>query len=163
MHHRFLAALLILSAGCASSGRVSSAVASVEKPTALLSVVDMRGQLHDLEALQASGKSVALIFWQTWCSSCRNEAPEITAAAREHGDSIEFLGVVPGPKDTVDDAEVLRVAAEWGLSYPQVRDEDLALTRRFGVRGTPTIVVLGPSGNVAYHGHRPPADWSALR
>jgi protein-disulfide isomerase len=52
-------------------------------------------------------------------------------------------------------------AQKLGLPYPQVRDRSAALARRFGVRGTPTIVVIEPSGEVSYNGHELPAAWSS--
>ena len=47
------------------------------------------------------------------------------------------------------------------MLYPQVRDRDLALTDTFDVRGTPTVVVIGLDGAVAYRGHELP-DWEAF-
>jgi hypothetical protein len=49
------------------------------------------------------------------------------------------------------------------MSYPQLRDRDLALSRKFGVTGTPDIIVLSADDTVLYRGHRPPADWNTLR
>lgn len=120
-------------------------------------VTDMDGVAHSL-----SGRPVALVFWQTWCASCKREAPEVTAAARRNEGRIQFLGVVPGSDEDVDDREVEQVAREWGLAYPQVRDRDLGLSDHYDVEGTPTIIVLDAGGQVRYRGHRPPADWGAL-
>lgn len=155
------AALLL--AACASAPR-SAAVAEAPAPTARVSdllLTDTAGGVHDVAALTDSGRVVALVFWQTWCASCKQEAPDLVAAQRQHASRIEFLGVVPGPDTIVDDGEVAAVARGWGLSYPTVRDRDLSLARRFDVQGTPTIVVLGRGGRVLYHGHSAP-EWSAL-
>lgn len=143
-------------AGCAS-GQASPAPARAD-----LKVVDLEGAPHDLDAALARGEAVALVFWQTWCPSCAGEAPVIVEAQRQHAGRIHFFGVVPGRDADVDDAEVARVRAAWGYTFPQVRDRDLSLSRRFEVKGTPTIVVLGAGGAVRYTGHRPPEDWGAL-
>lgn len=140
--------------GCAS-GQVAPAPVRTE-----LKVVDTDGAPHDLDAALARGEAVALVFWQTWCPSCAGEAPAIVEAQRLHADRLRFLGVVPGRDADVDDAEVARVRAAWGYTFPQVRDRDLSLSRRFGVTGTPSIVVLGAGGAVRYSGHRPPDDWA---
>jgi hypothetical protein len=68
--------------------------------------------------------------------------------------------VVTGPDDVVDEGEVRRMAQKLGLPYPQARDRSAALARRFGVQGTPTIVVVEPTGRVAYNGHELPPDWA---
>lgn len=84
------------------------------------------------------------------------------AAAKAHDQKLRFFGVVTGPDDVVDDERVSATATKWGLTYPTVRDRDAALATRFGVKGSPTIVVIGPGQKVLFTGHRAPADWAAL-
>ena len=127
-----------------------------------LKLVAMDGAPLRLDMAMADGKGVVLVFWQTWCESCLEEAPALAQAAREHTSDYVFVGVVPGPDDTVDDGEVHRLAAELELPYPQVRDRDLSLTRAFGVEGTPTIVIMDSNGDIRFSGHRVP-DWTQLR
>ena len=155
----FLAASTV---ACASDDAVRSSPMTHTDAGLALVLTDMDGRAHDLDATLREGRPVALVFWQTWCASCIREAPELASAARAYGEDILFLGVVPGTDEYVDDGEVEEMAAELGLPYPQVRDRDLALSRRYGVEGTPTIVVLGAGGRILYDDHRPPADWSAL-
>lgn len=152
-----LLALLALSS-CGAPGVRAPAVTVAPS----LRVASLSGDTTDLGAALASGRSVMLVFWQTWCASCLAEAPELAAAAREHGDEWTFLGVVPGPDELVDDGEVERVAAAHGLPYPQYRDRDASWSRTFGVTGTPTLIALRPDGSEGWRGHRPPADWTAL-
>lgn len=83
-------------------------------------------------------------------------------AATAHAKTLQFLGVVTGPDDVVDDERVGATATKWGLNYPTVRDRDAALAKRFGVKGSPTIIVLGPGQKVLFTGHRVPKDWAAL-
>lgn len=155
------AGLLALSAGCASGGGTSpdGGAATASAP---LQVTDMDGASYDLDAALARGETVALVFWQVWCESCKAEAPKIAAAAAEHGKRIRFVGVVPGRDDTVDDGEVCETQASWHYEFPQVRDRDMSLTKRFGVKGTPTILVLGKDREVLFNAHRAPADWATL-
>jgi thiol-disulfide isomerase/thioredoxin len=152
--------LAVLTAGCASGGSSAEEVAGAES---CLKLTDMQGRCHDLEAGLARGETVALVFWQTWCKSCRKEAPELARAVRDHGEKIRFVGVVPGRDDTVDDGEVRKTAAEWGYdAFPQVRDRDLALTRSLKVKGTPTILVLGKGKEELFRAHRAPKSWETL-
>jgi thiol-disulfide isomerase/thioredoxin len=108
----------------------------------------------------ASGKRVTLVFWQAWCAPCRAEAPALVAASRKYS-NLEIIGVVSGPDEAVDAAELERAIDELDLPYRNVRDRALDLTRALDVRGTPTIVVLDAQGRVLYRGHRSP-DWDAL-
>jgi thiol-disulfide isomerase/thioredoxin len=128
----------------------------------LLVLHDMDGVTHDGDALLAEGTPVVLVFWQTWCPTCKREAPELAHAVKEYGDAMKFFGVVSGPDDVVDDAKVRRVAEAWGHHHPQIRDRDLSLTKRFKVFGTPVIIVLGREGRELFRGHRLPKDWSVF-
>jgi len=160
MNKQLLAALCLLLGACASAAREEASVPPVDDGP--LVVQDMRGNELDLDATIASGKTVALVFWQTWCKSCIAEAPKLASAAATYSREVQFIGVVPGTNDAVDDAEVTRVAAQLGLTYPQVRDRDLRLTERFAIEGTPTIIALGAGGEEVFRGHRPPKSWRKL-
>ncbi len=123
---------------------------------------DMDGNAFDAEAIANDGKPVVFVFWQTWCPSCKKEAPQLTHAVEQFGGRIHFFGVVSGPDGDIDDADVRRTATAWGYSHAQVRDRDLALATRFRVTGTPVIVVVGRGGRVLYRGYRLPEDWSVF-
>jgi thiol-disulfide isomerase/thioredoxin len=160
---RTLIILLSLATACAapdaSQAPDSRAEDGTPPPVALPTLTDMDGQRIDLGATAAAGKSTAFVFWQTWCASCIREAPELARIARLRSDSVQFVGVIPGPDDDVDEDEVRRLVAKFDLPYPQVRDRDLVLSDRFEVKGTPTIVVLDPTGVVRYVGNEPPEVW----
>ena len=47
-----------------------------------------------------------------------------------------------------------------GMTYDQIRDEDLALTELFQVTGTPTVIVIDKSGQVVWQDHHAPALWN---
>jgi thiol-disulfide isomerase/thioredoxin len=151
-----LATLLLVSVGCQASDpppdRAPDEVA--------LSATDTDGKAQDIDALLEQGETVALVFWQTWCESCKDEAPTIQAAAKSEVGQIHFVGVIPGKTGTVNEEEVAQTRKAWGYEFPQVRDSDMTWTHALGVKGTPTIVVLGKGRKVLYHEHRPPSDWS---
>lgn len=126
-----------------------------------LSLTDMDGGRHDLDAQLEGGATVVLVFWQSWCASCLREGPGLAQAARVLEGRVLFYGIISGPDEAVDEAAVRAKTAAMHLPYPQIRDRTLALTEACHVTGTPTIVVLGRDRRILYHGHRPPADWTA--
>ena len=157
-----LATLLIL-AGCIG---VPAPISPAAKVTGLR-VEGIDGKVVDLDRSFAKGKSVVLVFWQTWCAPCRREAPAIASASQKYRQQFDFVGVIPGTDEYVDESKVRAFIADYELSYPQVRDRDLRLTKQFKVDGTPTIVIVAPDRSITYHSHQLPADWtpffSALR
>lgn len=157
----FLLVLAGLLTACGSAPHKTQAMTSV--PASInLQLKGMEGESLDLDADLSAGRSVVLVFWQTWCGSCRAEAPELAAAAKRYEERARFIGVVPGPDELVDDATVSATAADWGLPYSQVRDRDNSLTSGFKVEGTPTIVVIDAKREVRYRGHSLPDDWERL-
>jgi thiol-disulfide isomerase/thioredoxin len=123
---------------------------------------DEAGARYDVTKTLADGESVALVFWQTWCVTCRAEGPDLVRAAKDYAGKIEFFGVVSGPDAIVDASELQTVTAQLALPYPQIRDRDGSLAERFHVQSTPTIIVLGRGGKELYRGAALPKDWGAL-
>ncbi|RMH01865.1 MAG: TlpA family protein disulfide reductase [Planctomycetota bacterium] len=115
----------------------------------------------DLAAELARGEPVVLVWWLPWCESCAHEAPGLALAAKRFAGRLRFFGIVPGGEQDAPQAEVEAFVLRHGIGYPTVRDRTGDFTRSFRVDGTPTILVLDPSGEVRYRGSRAP-DWNAL-
>lgn len=97
----------------------------------------------------AKGKTVVLDFWASWCPDCRKEAPDVVRlyeTYRAYG--IEFIGI---SMDTNVEAWK-KAIAQYGITYTQVselkkfRETDIA--KAYGVKWIPSIVVVGPDGQV---------------
>ncbi|HSY22010.1 MAG TPA: TlpA disulfide reductase family protein [Polyangiaceae bacterium] len=92
------------------------------------------------------GSVVVLDFWATWCGPCRAETPILDALSRRWRDrGVTVVGI---DTDTPDQGDPRAFAQSEGLSYPIVHDETGAVSRRYGVEGLPTLVVISPAGKV---------------
>lgn len=109
-----------------------------------------------LEDLQ--GKPALINFWASWCVPCRDEAPILKAAHERYGDEVAFLGV--NIKDARDEA--LAFDEEFGLEYPDVRDEGSVLFRDYGLTGQPETFLLDADGNIVQHINGPLPDQATL-
>ena len=97
----------------------------------------------------AKGKTVVFDFWASWCPDCRKDAPEVVRLYQEykqHG--VEFLGI---SMDT--DVEAWKKAiAKYGIEYPQVSElkkfKETDIAKAYGVKWIPSMVVVGPDGEV---------------
>jgi cytochrome c biogenesis protein CcmG, thiol:disulfide interchange protein DsbE len=123
----------------------------------------------ELESLAAAGEAdriadyrggwLLINFWASWCEPCRDEAPALEEFWREHRDeNVTVLGV--NLDDTSDDAR--EFIAEFGLTYPQLRDGDGRQWRDdYGMTGFPESFLVDPEGDFAVI-RRGPVDAEVL-
>ena len=97
----------------------------------------------------AKGKTVVLDFWASWCPDCRKDAPEVVRMYEKYRPyGVEFIGI---SMDT--DVEAWKQAIEkYGISYPQVSElkkfKETDIAKAYGVKWIPSMVVVGPDGQV---------------
>lgn len=90
------------------------------------------------------GRPVVLNFWASWCGPCRVETPFFQAMSEQYGDAVAIVGINQGESQAV----VERFAAEYGLTYPLLLDEDQRINRLYSVFGLPTTLFIDAEGVV---------------
>lgn len=105
----------------------------------------------ELSLADLKGKPVVLNFWASWCEPCRDEAPMLKEAYERYGDEVEFVGV------NIKDArtEALRFDSEFGLEYPDVRDEAGKIYSAYGLTGQPETFFIAADGTIFEHVNGP--------
>ncbi|HEV2075750.1 MAG TPA: TlpA disulfide reductase family protein [Thermoleophilaceae bacterium] len=94
------------------------------------------------------GTPVVLNFWASWCAPCRDEAPLLENAWRSaRGEGVLVLGL--NQQDLTGDAG--EFIDEFGLSYPNVRDESNDVALDWGVTGLPETYFISAEGEVTAH------------
>jgi thiol-disulfide isomerase/thioredoxin len=92
---------------------------------------------------------LVLSFFASWCKPCRAEMPmlqELASKYREEG--VLFYLVNKGqPRDTVSEFLFEQV-----VTLPVLMDQYEVMSKKYGVRELPTLVVIGKDGRLAeYH------------
>jgi thiol-disulfide isomerase/thioredoxin/Flp pilus assembly protein TadD len=103
------------------------------------------------------GKTLVLNEWATWCPPCREETPDLIAAAKKLGAKrdVVFLGV-----DSTEAAPIVRAfLAAKPMPYAQAIDGDKAFSTAYHVRAFPTTFVISGDGvlRARYVGNISPA------
>lgn len=105
---------------------------------------DLDGNRISLSAWQ--GSPVILRFWETDCKFCKADTPVFTSYYREHQpNGLKMLYISAGGK-TLE--QVKAFAAEFGLSFPTVYDQDRELLQLYRVRLTPQTIFIDPQQRI---------------
>lgn len=121
-------------------------------------VVDAAGESHDLARLAAGGAVV--MFLAADCGACgltlERWQPEIEGGALA---GVPILGV------TSDPPERLAEYPDKGARFPVYRDAERVFSLEHEVTGVPTVVVVGPGGEIrdSWVGHREGVDFARIR
>lgn len=100
------------------------------------------GDAVDLASLTEQGP-VLVYFWATWCGYCRIVSPMVDELAADH----QVLSVA---LQSGADAEVEQYLAGKGWSFATLNDPMGTRSANWGVRVTPTLVILNSAGEVAW-------------
>lgn len=91
------------------------------------------------------GSPIVLNFWASWCAPCRDEAISLEKSWNIYGGlGVKFVGV--DLQDNEPDA--LSYIKEFGISYPNGRDEDGKITIDYGIVGMPVTFFVDRNGLV---------------
>lgn len=115
---------------------------AVAAPSFTLERLDRPGKLS-LASLR--GKAVVLNFWASWCGPCREEAPILEQAWRDH----RRRGLVVIGIDYNDfDGDARKFVREVGWTYPIVRDRSGEVLSRYSGSGVPETYVVDRRGRL---------------
>lgn len=101
------------------------------------------GSVRKLSDLK--GKLVYVDFWASWCGPCRQSFPWMNEMQAKYGArGLQIVGINLDAKRADADQFLAQLPARFTLSFDSKGDT----ARRFGVKGMPTSVLIGPDGRV---------------
>jgi thiol-disulfide isomerase/thioredoxin len=115
-------------------GLISGAPPSIRGQT-------MDGQVFDLAEL--NGRPSVIYFWASWCPVCKTMQAMVQTVAKDH--PLVSLALQSGGQ-----VEVRRYMNDEGFNLKTLLDEDGAIGKRYGIRGVPSLFILGPDGNIRF-------------
>jgi peroxiredoxin len=98
---------------------------------------------HPVSLADYRGAPLLLQFWATWCPVCALEQGSIDALARDH--QVLTIALQSG-----DAEEVRRHLDLEDLDFPVLLDPQGRIAGRYGVRGVPTTLIIGPGGRIRF-------------
>jgi cytochrome c biogenesis protein CcmG, thiol:disulfide interchange protein DsbE len=90
------------------------------------------------------GKPAAINFWASWCTPCRQEAPDLERLGRSLHGRAQLVGV-----DWNDGLSGARsYIRQYGWTFPNLRDPDGVVGNSYGIQGLPTTFILNSRGTI---------------
>ncbi len=99
------------------------------------------------DAAASRGKPLVVNFWASWCGPCRIEMPLLEASWKEHQGDVLFVGINTQERSAKDAQALLD---EFGLSYPNGRDESNRVNIEYGLFGLPETFFIRADGTLQY-------------
>jgi peroxiredoxin len=134
---RRVATLVLLIAGAAQAGQ------PVVVSDFALKALDGR----NYRLSEYRGEVVAVVFWASWCGECLDELSRLQSLRELYGDA--GLQVLAVSMDERTDAAA-SVAASLELTYPQLHDADLAVSKVWDPRRLPATYLFDRAGELRY-------------
>ena len=102
-------------------------------------------------------KPFVLVFYVTWCKTCKGEIPTIKKIHKTYaGEELGLITVNAHFKDSLDNAR--RYRKEHELPYTILFDEAGHAADKYMVLGVPMILMVDKSGIIRYRASRFPAE-----
>ncbi len=141
---------LFAQVGC-SGGDSSKTTAKKSKGTSVsegdaanFKLKSLDGETVELKSLR--GKVVVIDFWATWCPPCKITLPLLNKVYKEtRGKDVEVFGI---STDRMSSAKVKKFIKKNNISMPILHDTDGAVSKKYGVRGIPTMFIIDQDGNI---------------
>ena len=99
------------------------------------------------DAASARGRPLVVNFWASWCLPCREEMPVLEASWRDYREEVLFVGVNTQERSAAGAQEMMN---EFGLTYPNGRDETNRINIDYGLFGLPETFFLRADGTLQY-------------
>jgi peroxiredoxin len=96
---------------------------------------------------------VLVIFWATWCPTCREEIPAVNDLyEKKTAQGLKILAVnIEEKRSTVEE-----FIKKQSIRYPVALDERGVTSEAYGLSGVPVVVFLEKGGKILYYGFKLP-------
>ncbi len=104
---------------------------------------DLNGKKVSLDDFK--GKYVLIDFWASWCGPCIGELPYLKAAHNEFGPKGLVVLSITFDKDYKSWKKAVK---DKGMNWLNISAKGTDVSKQYGVRGIPRIMIIGPDGTL---------------
>ena len=97
-----------------------------------------------------NGKIIILIFWTTWCGSCKQEMPFLNKIYKEFNkNNIKIIGINCDQEKPNLDEDIKNYIKKYSIKFTNLVD-GLAVYKKYFVTGFPTTFIIDKSGFIRF-------------
>ncbi len=97
---------------------------------------------------QQRGRVVVLVFWATWCSSCKQELVALEPLVQEFPPEKLTMAAICSNPENLD--TVKTIVQNLGLTYPILLDQGAKVFQRYHQRAYPATIIINQDGIVTF-------------
>ncbi len=123
--------------------------------------IDLNGG-HAFDLQKSIGqKAIVLVFWASWCPTCKTEVPKINQLAEKYRSrGMDFVAVNVGFNDSVERARAF--IKKTGMAYPSLFDSTGMIAEQYRLQGVPTIIIADKQGMIRFKNYGTPEITEAI-
>lgn len=139
--------------------RVNSAIENSRKYPKLNSytdfaVLDTDGKEVKLSSLLDNNKYTLIDFWASWCGPCRAAIPHVKELHKKYSDKLNVLSVSLDSDEKPWRKAMEKEQMEWKQLWAD-KERVNGVKDPYQIQGIPFLLVIDPSGKIAFAGHGP--------
>jgi cytochrome c biogenesis protein CcmG, thiol:disulfide interchange protein DsbE len=147
-----LVAIIWILTGRESTGVAGQAMPELNREAPAFDLQELGGGTISLADYQ--GQVVLLNFWGTWCEPCKRELPALEQAHQRYGEQgLAVIGVNLTHNERTQggsEATIQAFLEQFGVTYPNVLDEQGEVTNAYRVFPLPTSFFIDGTGRIRY-------------
>lgn len=97
---------------------------------------------------QHRGQVVVLVFWATWCASCKQELAALQPFVQQYPQEKLLIAAICTNPENLD--TVKAIAQDLGLTYPVLLDRGAKVFQQYHQRGYPATIIIDQEGIVSF-------------
>ena len=120
---------------------------AIARPMPTISTPRLSGEPFHLDA-RINKKPTLIVFWATWCASCRHEVPLLKNFFKESSSKIDLISI-----SLDSDVEKLKkYVLDNAINYTTLVDPQGTIAKAFDIEQTPSIFAVNSKGQIVKHG-----------
>ena len=118
----------------------------LKKPKIYEAVTFKDKQQKEIDLANYKGKLLALNFWATWCTPCREEMPSLDSLqSNSELNNLKIFPINIGQDDLLKSEVFCKELSIKNLNI--YFDSSVTLAKKFSLRGVPTTILFNKEGN----------------